>query len=174
MTAKKASPNAIESANGFFSITAEVNGRPLTLQVGEGEFLLDALRRHGLKGAKKGCETGDCGSCTILVDGQPMLSCLMLAVQAHGRKITTIEGLGTPRHPHPIQEAFVKAGAVQCGYCIPGMILATKALLDANPSPTEEEIRYGLDGNLCRCTGYVKQVEAVRDAARILKNAKSK
>ncbi|MBI5242215.1 MAG: (2Fe-2S)-binding protein [Elusimicrobia bacterium] len=168
MTKKR---GVLKAVNGFIEITVNVNGADTALRVKAGEYLLDALRRHGFKGAKKGCDTGDCGSCTILLDGKPALSCLLFAAQAHGRKVTTIEGLGNPRRPHPIQQAFVEAGAVQCGYCIPGMILSAKALLDENPDPGEAEVRRALDGNLCRCTGYVKQVEAVLLAAKKLKQA---
>ncbi len=159
----------IETRNGFFEISLTVNGEKKELSVKNGEFLLDALRRHGWKGAKKGCDTGDCGSCTVILNGRPVLGCLTPAVTAHGGEITTIEGLGSVRDPHPLQEAFVAAGAVQCGFCIPGMILSSKHLLDRTPNPTEQEIRKALDGNLCRCTGYVKQVEAVKDAAKRLR-----
>ncbi|NLO91556.1 MAG: (2Fe-2S)-binding protein [Elusimicrobia bacterium] len=171
-TVKKS--NAITASNGLFTVNFELNGVKTELLTKPGETLLDLLRRSGLRGTKKGCDTGDCGSCTIILDGKTALSCLMLAVQANGRKVTTIEGLGSPAEPHPIQTAFVQAGAVQCGFCIPGMILATKALLDKNPSPTEPEIRHALDGNLCRCTGYVKQVEAVQIAAQALKKQPKK
>ena len=160
--------NMLEAKKGFFDITLTINGEFLELAVKNGEFLLDALRRHGWKSVKKGCDTGDCGSCTVRLDGNPVLGCLVPAVTAHGRAVTTIEGLGTVRKPHALQEAFVAAGAVQCGFCIPGMILSSKALLDAVPAPTEAEIRKALDGNLCRCTGYVKQVEAVKNAAKKL------
>ena len=146
--------------NGMFEITLTVNG--------------EALRSYGWKGTKKGCDTGDCGSCTVIFNGKPVLGCMMPAVSAHGGNITTIEGLGTVRNPHPIQQAFVEAGAVQCGFCIPGMILSTKALLDKNPEPTEAEIRKALDGNLCRCTGYVTQINAVNIAARKMKELKDK
>lgn len=166
--------NLLRAEGGYFTIETQINGQKEQWRVKPHEFLLDALRREGYKGAKKGCDTGDCGSCTVLVDGEPMLSCLLLAVQAHGRSITTIEGLGSPNHPHPIQEAFVKAGAVQCGFCIPGMILAAKSLLDKNPEPADSDIKYALDGNLCRCTGYVKQIEAVRMAADMVKTASKK
>ena len=159
----------LKASKGVFKIGFEINGEKKEFSAGANETLLDLLRRSGLRGAKKGCDSGDCGSCTVLIDGKTALACLMLAVQAHGRKVTTIEGLGSPADPHPLQTAFVQAGAVQCGFCIPGMILATKALLDHNPAPTEAEIRHALDGNLCRCTGYVKQVEAVRLAAQALK-----
>lgn len=151
----------LTSNNGLFAINVTLNGEEKDLLVKNGETLLAALRRHGSKGTKKGCDSGDCGACVVLVDGVAMLSCMMLAVQAHDRHITTIEGLGTPNKPHSLQKAYVDAGAVQCGFCIPGMILASQSLLNKNAEPTEEEIRYALDGNLCRCTGYVAPVEAV-------------
>ncbi len=154
---------------GFFEIELKVNGERTELSVKNSEFLLDALRRHGWKGTKKGCDTGDCGSCAVLLNGKTVLGCLTPAVSAHGGEITTIEGLGTVHNPHPLQKAFVEAGAVQCGFCIPGMILSSKHLLDRMPDPSEAEIRKALDGNLCRCTGYVKQVEAVKNAANKLK-----
>jgi len=160
--------------DGMFTITLSVNGELGQMIVSRNESLVEALRHYGWKGTKKGCDTGDCGSCTVLLNDKPVLGCMMPAVAANGGNITTIEGLGTVRNPHPIQEAFVEAGAVQCGYCIPGMILSTKALLDRNPEPTEAEIRKALDGNLCRCTGYVTQVQAVNIAARKMKALKKK
>ncbi|MBI4803031.1 MAG: (2Fe-2S)-binding protein [Elusimicrobia bacterium] len=156
----------IKAVDGYFEICLKINGLTKNLKVKNNEFLLDALRRYGYKGAKKGCDTGDCGSCAVLFNGRPALSCLIPAFSAHGAEVTTIEGVGTVQAPHPIQEAFVQAGAVQCGYCIPGMIISAKHLLDANPAPSEGKIRKYLDGNLCRCTGYVKQVEAVKLAAK--------
>lgn len=162
----------ITNDKGFFEITATVNGEKKELSVRNGESLLDALRRHGWKGAKKGCDTGDCGSCAVLLNGKPVLGCLAPAVTAHGGEITTIEGLGSVHEPHALQLAFVEAGAVQCGFCIPGMILSSKHLLDRTPDPTEAEIRKALDGNLCRCTGYVKQVAAVKNAAARLAGKK--
>ena len=159
----------LKAVDGQMSIRLHVNGQERAWKVGPGEYLLDVLRREGYKGAKKGCDNGDCGTCTILLEGRPVLACMMFAAQAHGRRITTIEGLGTPDQPHPIQQAFVEAGAVQCGFCIPGMVLATKALLDENPDPDEKAVRLALDGNLCRCTGYVKQVEAALLAAKKLR-----
>ncbi|MDD5629270.1 MAG: (2Fe-2S)-binding protein [Elusimicrobia bacterium] len=170
--AKKSGRGTLTAEKGELEIRVEINGRPRCLRVAPGEYLLDALRREGYKGVKKGCDNGDCGTCTVLLDGKPVLSCMMFAAQAHGRKVTTIEGLGTPSQPHPIQQAFVEAGAVQCGFCIPGMVLATKALLDENPDPDEAAVRRALDGNLCRCTGYVKQVEAALLAARKLQGGK--
>ena len=167
--AKKKGRGVLKVVNGYLDILVQVNGAEMSMRVRPDEYLLEALRRRGLKGVKKGCDTGDCGSCTVLLDGKPVLSCLVFAAQAHGRKVTTIEGLGTPAKPHPVQQAFVETGAVQCGFCIPGMILAAKALLDKNPDPDEMTVRRALDGNLCRCTGYVKQVEAVLLAAKKLK-----
>jgi len=172
MTAVRRTAKAISltAENGIFRIEVAVNGVRGSWRVGAEDTLLSALRANGWKGVKRGCDTGECGSCTVLVDGTPELACLKLAVSAHGREITTIEGRGPPAEPHPLQEAFVEAGAVQCGFCIPGMILVSKALLDKNPEPSETQIRHALDGNLCRCTGYVKQVEAVRLAAGKIKN----
>jgi aerobic-type carbon monoxide dehydrogenase small subunit (CoxS/CutS family) len=127
--------------------------------------LLDLLRREGLRGVKHGCETGECGACTVLLDGRPVSSCLTLALRAEGRYVHTVEGLGTPDALHPVQQAFVDTGAIQCGYCTPAMELCAKALLDAVPQPTEADARDALAGCLCRCTGYVKPVEAVMRAA---------
>jgi carbon-monoxide dehydrogenase small subunit len=143
-----------------------VNGKDHALVVDSHERLLDVLRdRLGLKGAKEGCSTGDCGICAVLMDGKLVNACLVLAIQARNKKITTIEALGTAEKPHPLQSAFVKWNACQCGFCIPAMILASKNLLDQNPSPTDEEIKVAISGILCRCTGYQKIVDAVRTAA---------
>ncbi|PIS47884.1 MAG: hypothetical protein COT17_01175 [Elusimicrobia bacterium CG08_land_8_20_14_0_20_51_18] len=157
--------------NGRFEISLKVNGKPLSMEVKPSESLLEALRKYGYKGTKKGCDTGDCGSCAILMDGSSRVSCVMPAFLAHGSEITTIEGLGTVQNPHAIQAAFVEAGAVQCGFCIPGMIVSAKHLLDRNKTPGEGEIKHHLDGNLCRCTGYVKQIEAVKLAAKKLRKS---
>jgi carbon-monoxide dehydrogenase small subunit len=147
-----------------------VNGEWKTAWVEPQTTLLELLRETwGLTGAKRGCDEGDCGACTVLLDGQPVNACLVLAVRVNGRKVTTIEGLGDEEHPHPLQTAFVQHGALQCGYCGPGMLLSAKALLDENPSPTEAEIRQALSGNLCRCTGYSKIIEAVQSASQGLK-----
>ncbi len=121
-----------------------------------------------MTGPKEGCGTGDCGACTVLLDGKPVTSCLVLAVSAQGKEITTVEGLAKDGVLHPIQRAFVERGGLQCGFCTPGMLLSAKALLDENPHPTREEIRFALAGNLCRCTGYDKIVEAVERAAELL------
>lgn len=156
------------------TIELTINGTAQTLAVDPGEVALDTLRRAGYASVKRGCDEGDCGSCSILVDGQLMRACLLYAGQLHGRAVTTVEGLGTARAPHPIQRSFVEAGAVQCGYCTPGMILATHALLAEHPDPSEDQIRQGLDGNLCRCTGYVKIIDGVRIAAEALRSGGDK
>ena len=151
-------------------ITLNVNGREYELAVAPQRTLTQALRDDlGLLGTKEGCGVGDCGACTVIMDGKPVNSCLILAVQAAGSEITTIEGVATAEGLHPIQQAFVELGAIQCGFCTPGMILSAKSLLDANPQPTESEIREALSGNLCRCTGYQKIVEAVQDAAKTIR-----
>ncbi len=147
-------------------IQFEVNGKAQEVFVEPWKTLLDVLREDlGLTGAKRGCDDGNCGACTVIVDGQAIKSCLMLAPQARGKKILTIEGLGSEDHLHPLQQAFIDHFAVQCGYCTPGMILSAKALLDENPRATEEDIRENLHGNICRCTGYVKIIDAI-EAAR--------
>jgi len=144
-----------------------VNGRPQPIQVEPNRTLLEILRDDlGLIGAKKGCGSGDCGACTVLVDDDAMCSCLLLGVEAEGRQITTIEGIAPDGELHPVQRAFVECGALQCGFCTPGMVLSTVALLRKSPSPTEAEIRDALSGNLCRCTGYDKIVKAVQVAAK--------
>jgi aerobic carbon-monoxide dehydrogenase small subunit len=139
-----------------------VNDDPYTVVVKANTLLVNVLRDQlGLTGTKKGCELGDCGSCTVLLDGKPVDSCLVLALEADGRQITTIEGVAQSSQLDAVQQAFVDNGAVQCGYCTPGMILSAKALLKANPHPTEQEVRETIAGNLCRCTGYVNIVKAV-------------
>jgi aerobic-type carbon monoxide dehydrogenase small subunit (CoxS/CutS family) len=150
-------------------LTATINGVVRTLEIAPRALLIDVLRDAGYTSVKRGCETGDCGACTVLVDGVPLASCVLFAGQVEGRAVTTVEALGTPEHPHPLMAAMVDAGAVQCGFCTPGMILSAKALLDENPTPTAEDVKAALDGHLCRCTGYVKQVEAVLDAAARLR-----
>lgn len=150
-------------------ITLSVNGRSVRVKAKPHALLVDVLRDQlGLIGTKKGCGTGECGACTVLLDGRPINACLMLALQAQHRAITTIEGVGTPEDLHPLQEAFVTHGAVQCGFCAPGMLLSAIALLDQNPHPTEQEIRSAIAGNICRCTGYVKIVESVKAAAQVM------
>ncbi|MBC7081949.1 MAG: (2Fe-2S)-binding protein [Firmicutes bacterium] len=149
-----------------------VNGRTVRAEVPATRTLLEFLREDlGLTGTKEGCGKGECGACTVLVDGKPVNSCLMLAYQADGKQVVTIEGLERDGSLHPIQEAFVTEGAVQCGFCTPGMIMSAKALLDANPSPTRDEIRQAISGNLCRCTGYAKIIRAIEVAAARLPGA---
>jgi aerobic carbon-monoxide dehydrogenase small subunit len=151
-------------------VSLEINGDPITIEVRPHWTLLQAVRDViGLTGTKEGCGAGECGACSVLLDGRPVRSCLTLAAQAEGRRVTTIEGLALGGALHPLQEAFVKGGAPQCGFCIPGMLMVAKALLDARPDATEPEVREALSGNLCRCTGYVKPVEAVLEAAKLLK-----
>lgn len=148
-------------------VTLHVNGTDYTLALDTRTTLLDALRDHlGLKGVKKGCDEGECGACTVLMDGNAVVSCTYLAVDAEGHDIITIEGLAKDGVLHPMQRAFVECFAVQCGFCTPGMIMSAKALLLKNPHPTPEEIRTALSGNLCRCSGYVQIVNAVSRAAR--------
>ncbi len=147
-------------------LSCTVNDEPVEVLVQPYETLLDALREDlGLTGPKEGCGTGDCGACTVHVDGKPIASCLVLAMQARGRSVRTIEGLAKADALHPLQEAFVRLGVPQCGFCIPGVLMAAAALLEENPRPTESEIRYGIAGNLCRCTGYTKMLTAISEAA---------
>lgn len=147
-----------------------LNGRPVSCEAAEDEILTDSLRnRFKLTGTKKGCGTGDCGACTVLLDDVAVRSCIMLTAMAEGHRVTTIEGFGTSEALHPIQQAFVEVNAVQCGYCIPGMVLTAYALLKENPNPTEEEIRVAISGNLCRCTGYQKIIEAIKLSAEKLR-----
>jgi len=147
-------------------VTLRVNGEVYEVAVPVHKTLLEVLREDlHLTGTKHGCELGECGTCTVLVDGEPWLSCLVLPVEVEGREILTVEGLAQGGHPHPLQAAFAELGAAQCGYCTPGVLMTAKALLDANPHPTREEIAQALAGNLCRCTGYVKIFEAVELAA---------
>jgi len=156
-------------------VTLTVNGQTRSASVPPETTLLVLLREHlNLTGAKLGCDVGDCGACTVIVDGMAVNSCLMLAGQANGRNVTTIEGLATRDRLHPVQKAFEDTGALQCGFCGPGAILASKALLDDNPNPSVKEIRDALSGSLCRCTGYTKMIDAVQEAARVLRNEATK
>src|SRR6266851_2691566 len=146
-----------------------INGIIESLDVAPNESLITVLRREGYFSVKHGCETGECGACTVLVDGLPRPSCVMLAAQAGGCTLLTVESLGASNKLHPLQEAFIDTGAIQCGYCTPGMLLSSFALLRRNSNPTEDEVRDALSGNLCRCTGYVKPVQAVLRAAAIMR-----
>ena len=147
-------------------VSVNVNGERHETDVWEGESLLFALReRLGFPGSKNACEQGECGSCSVLLDGELVCACLVLAAQADGHDVVTVEGLGAGDDLHPVQQAFVAAGAVQCGFCTPGLVVATAALLQRTPNPSEDEIREALSGNLCRCTGYMKIFDAVRLAA---------
>ena len=145
-------------------IRPEINGAIIEIEIQPGEILLDVLRRAGYTGVKEGCREGECGACVVLLDGKPVNSCLILAIRTDSRKITTIEGIGSIQCPHRLQEIFVEEGAVQCGYCTPGILLSVKALLDSTPSPTDDQIREALDGHLCRCTGYTKIFAAIKRA----------
>jgi carbon-monoxide dehydrogenase small subunit len=148
------------------TITLTVNGQQHTVTTAANRTLLQLLREDiGLTGTKDGCSEGECGACTVIMDGKPVNACLILAPQADGRAVVTIEGIGTRQAPHPLQTAFVEDGAVQCGYCIPGIIMSSYALLQHNPQPSDEDIRQAIAGNLCRCTGYTKIVSAVKKAA---------
>ncbi|TEB06208.1 4-hydroxybenzoyl-CoA reductase subunit gamma [Pelotomaculum schinkii] len=150
-------------------IALEINGRVYDLVVSHRDLLVDVIRKKiGLTGTKKGCGNGDCGACTVLVDGEPTLSCLTLAITCNGKKITTVEGLAQGGQLHPLQEAFINHGAIQCGYCTPGMLMSAKGLLDKNPKPTLEEIKLAISGNLCRCTGYKRIVEAIQMASETM------
>jgi carbon-monoxide dehydrogenase small subunit len=154
------------------AVSTTINGDDVEFLCPAEETLLDVLRdRLGLTGAKEGCGTGDCGACSVTLDGRLVCSCLVLGAEAEGRSIETIEGMATGDQLHPLQTKFLEHAALQCGVCTPGFLIASKALLEANPDPTEEEIRFWLAGNLCRCTGYDKIVRAVQDAAREMKGA---
>ena len=151
-------------------VSTTINGEPVEFLCQTEQTLLDALRDElGLTGSKEGCSSGDCGACSVIVDGRLICSCLMLAVEAEGRTIETIEGLARGEALHPLQQKFLEAAALQCGFCTPGLLVAAKALLDRHPNPTETEARYWLAGNLCRCTGYDKVIRAVLDAAAELR-----
>lgn len=168
--------NAFKSREAYWMkhvIELKVNGDLFEVAVKQDELLIDVLRdRLGLTGTKRGCGKGQCGSCTVLIDGEASSSCLIKAVKAQGKEITTIEGLAGEGELDPIQKSFVEHGAVQCGYCTPGMVMTAKGLLNKNPAPTSEEIKKALSGNLCRCTGYVKIIEAVQAASKEISGRK--
>jgi aerobic carbon-monoxide dehydrogenase small subunit len=154
------------------AVSTTINGDGVEFLCQPEETLLEVLRdRLGLTGAKEGCGTGDCGACSVIVDGRLVCSCLVLGAEAEGRRIETIEGMANGDKLHPLQQKFLEHAALQCGICTPGFLMAAKDLLARNPDPTEEEIRFGLAGNLCRCTGYDKIVRAVQDAASVMKGA---
>ncbi|ACZ18434.1 (2Fe-2S)-binding protein [Thermanaerovibrio acidaminovorans] len=153
------------------SVRFTLNGSPVTYSPAPSERLVDMLRNLGMRSVKEGCGEGECGACTVLMDHRPVTSCTVMAFQAHGSEILTLEGLERMGVLHPIQRAFVDNDAVQCGFCTPGMIMSAYALLSSNPDPTREQVAEALSGNLCRCTGYVPMVEAVLDAARRLRGS---
>jgi aerobic-type carbon monoxide dehydrogenase small subunit (CoxS/CutS family) len=155
-------------------LTLQVNGEEREVLAATHKTLLEVLREDlDLTGTKHGCELGECGTCTVLVDGEPVLSCLALPVECQGRRITTIEGMAEGARLHPLQEAFVELGAAQCGYCTPGILLTAQALIAENPTPTRDDVRHALAGNLCRCTGYTKILDAVELAALRMKGARA-
>ncbi|MBL8708958.1 MAG: (2Fe-2S)-binding protein [Rhodospirillaceae bacterium] len=157
------------------TVNTKINGDPVEFICDADETLLDVLRnRLGLTGAKEGCSTGDCGACSVTIDGRLTCSCLVLGAEAEGHNIGTIEGMANGEELHPLQKKFIEHAALQCGICTPGFLIAAKSLLDKNPDPTESEIRFGLAGNLCRCTGYDKIVRAVQDVAKGMRNNKAK
>jgi len=155
----------------IYPISIKINGRNFQIEVKAHHTLLTVLREQlDFTGPKEGCGVGECGACTVLLDGKPVNSCMILAVEVNGQEIITIEGLGGPEALDNVQQAFIDHGAVQCGFCTPGMIMSAKYLLDTNPNPSEEEIKIALAGNLCRCTGYTKIIEAVKSAAQMNQN----
>lgn len=149
-----------------------INGENKKLEIEPGDILLHTLRDNGFYGPKHACSTGDCGACTVIMNGEAVNSCLVFTASADGKNIMTVEGLGTVSNPHPLQKIFVEEGAVQCGFCIPGMLMSSKALLDKNNNPTVDEVKTALSGNLCRCTGYLKQIKAVIRTAAELRGEK--
>lgn len=155
-------------------IDFKLNGRDYSLEVRDDMRLLDFLREElKLTGTKEGCGEGECGACTVIIDGKAVNSCLVLAPEIDGKEVITVEGLERDGRLHPLQESFIEKGAIQCGFCTPGMLMSAKALLDGNADPSDEEIMEAIEGNLCRCTGYYKIVQAIRDAAGKLRNGKA-
>jgi carbon-monoxide dehydrogenase small subunit len=156
----------------MYPLTMTLNGESVTVEVEPFELLVDVLRdKLGLTGTKIGCNEGECGACTVIMDGLAVLSCLLPVMKAQGREVVTVEGLGRDDELHPLQQAFIEKGAVQCGYCTPGMIMSAKALLDENPQPSAEEIEEAIAGNLCRCTGYLQIIEATEAAIELRADA---
>ena len=160
------SERSTHGENGLYDICITVNDREIRGKVKAETSLLDFLRDNSFTEVKRGCDKGDCGACTVVKDGRAILSCITLALQAEGSKVYTVKSLGSWDRMHPLQQAFVDYEALQCGFCTPGMLMSAKALLDANPKPTREEIREAISGNLCRCTGYQKIVDAIEAVAR--------
>ena len=159
----------------FEEIKFTLNGKPTKALVRPNSTLLDLLHNElKLTGTKRGCDRGDCGACTIQLNGRAVNACLVLAPQVDGKEVTTIEGIGTPEKLHPVQQAFIEKDAVQCGYCIPGLIMCAKSLIEENPDPTPEQVKTYVSGNLCRCTGYLHQIEAIRTAAAMVRRNESK
>ena len=152
-------------------LNCTVNGKACCFEIKPNEMLADVLRREGYRGVKVGCREGSCGACSVMFNGKPRNSCITLAAMAEGADIMTVEGLGNPDKPHLLQSCYVKHGAAQCGFCNPGSLISAKYLLDNNPDPTEDDVKEALDGNLCRCTGYVKRIEAILDAAQQMKKS---
>lgn len=153
-------------------IPVTINGEKKILNAKPNEILLDVLRKEGYFGVKRGCSEGNCGSCTVLINNIPRKTCIMFVGQVKDQEIFTVEGLGTREKPHPVQKTYATNGAAQCGYCIPGQIVSAIALLEKNNNPTVEEIKTALDGNICRCTGYVKQIEAIQQAAKKMREGR--
>ncbi|MBK6298947.1 MAG: (2Fe-2S)-binding protein [Sphingomonadales bacterium] len=156
------------------AIKLKVNGKQLELLAAPNSTLLEILRNNGHVEVKCGCEKGDCGACAVILDGEAVDSCLTLAWIADGSEVQTVKGIGTEAKPHPLQTAFIEEGSVQCGYCIPGIIVAAKVLLDENPDPTDSDIRVALSGNLCRCTGYTRIFSAIHKAAQVMREGAQK
>jgi carbon-monoxide dehydrogenase small subunit len=153
----------------MINIRFTVNSKVYEIAVRPSQTLLDVIREDlGLTGTKEGCGLGECGACTVIMNGKTINSCLVLAVEADGKEITTIEGLADGDRLHPVQQAFLDEGGLQCGFCTPGMIMSAKALLDENPDPTDDEIRHGITGNLCRCTGYTKIIKSIKTASKMI------
>jgi len=155
------------------TIAMRVNGTEVRFRCPAHRTLLEILREHGLVEVKCGCEKGDCGACAVLLDGVAVDACLTLAWNAAGTEVTTVKGLGSSENPHPLQAAFIEQGSVQCGYCIPGILIAAKALLDENDNPTDDDIKVALSGNLCRCTGYTRIFSAIKHAAGVLREERA-
>lgn len=155
-------------------VNVKINKIEYVLEVNPNATLVDALRNAGFKSVKTGCREGMCGACTVMINGKPKNSCLVLAGQAEGAEILTVEGMGTPDNPHILQEKFVESGSTQCGFCNPGSLISAKALLDSNKKPTIDDIKEALDGNLCRCTGYVKRIGAILEAAEVMNQTNKK